>query len=103
MQVFLAGWRVTVLLLALLMASAASADSRVYTMTAGFNLIAGATSNLAGHPTDPRLLPSITPVGEFTTAASGSVGWGVAHRRVRVVRYEEAALVIHISVWATGT
>jgi hypothetical protein len=68
-----AGWRLTVLLLALLAASAASADSQVYTMTGSFNLIAGATGNVVGYPTDPRLLPSMTPVGEFTAGASGSL------------------------------
>ena len=36
-------------------------------------MIAGAIGNVAGYPTDPRLLPVMTPVGEFTANASGSM------------------------------
>jgi len=36
-------------------------------------MIAGATGNIVGYPTDPRLLPSMTPVGEFTANAAGTL------------------------------
>ena len=73
MRISLAGCWLAVLLLTLTAASVVSADSQVYTISGSFNMIAGATGNVVGYPTDPRLLPSMTPVGEFTAGASGSL------------------------------
>jgi hypothetical protein len=70
----LTGSRLSVLLPILLVASGADAATQTYTVTGHFNMIAGATGNIAGFPTDSRLLASMTPVGEFTAAiASGSM------------------------------
>lgn len=65
--------QIAIVLLALLAASGANAASQIYTLSGSFNMIAGATGNLVGYPTDPRLLASMTPVGEFTANASGSL------------------------------
>ena len=73
MRIFLAGCWLALLIRTLTAASAVSADSQMYTLTGSFNMIAGATGNVGGYPTDPRLLPSMTPVGEFTAGASGSL------------------------------
>ena len=69
----LAGSRISVLLAILLVASVADAATQTYSVTGNFNMIAGATGNIAGYPIDPRLLSSMTPVGEFTAIASGSM------------------------------
>jgi len=69
----LTGSRLSILLPILLVASGVDAASQTYTVTGNFNMIAGATGNIAGYPTDPRLLSSMTPVGEFTANASGSM------------------------------
>jgi hypothetical protein len=69
----LTGSGLALALLGLLVASGADAATQTYTMTGDFNMIAGATGNIVGYPTDPRLLPSMTPVGEFTANATGSV------------------------------
>ena len=66
-------WHVAVVLMILPLAGAADADPQAYTLTGTFNMIAGATGNIVGYPTDPRLLASMTPVGEFTSGASGSL------------------------------
>jgi len=68
-----AGCRLAALVLALSSASSVHAASQTYTVTGSFELIAGATGNVVGYPTDPRLLPSMTPVGGFTANASGSL------------------------------
>jgi hypothetical protein len=60
-------------LLILSAAGVAGADSQAYVLTGSFNMIAGATGNIVGYPTDPRLLPVMTPVGEFTAGASGTL------------------------------
>ena len=67
------GHLLAVLVLTLPVSSAAHAAPEMYTLSGTFNMIAGATGNIVGYPTDPRLLPSMTPVGEFTAAASGSL------------------------------
>jgi hypothetical protein len=61
------------LVLMLTVASGAQAASQTYDVTGTFNMIAGATGNIVGYPTDPRLLAAMTPVGEFTANASGSL------------------------------
>jgi len=68
-----AGRLLVLLTLTLSLASAAHAASRTYTLAGSFDLIAGATGNVVGYPTDPRLLPSMTPVGGFTANTAGSL------------------------------
>ena len=69
----LTGSRLVAALLTLLATAGADAASQTYSLTGNFNMIAGATGNIVGYPTDPRLLPSMTPVGEFTANASASM------------------------------
>jgi hypothetical protein len=64
---------VVISLLTLLVASGADATTQTYVISGNYNMIAGATGNISGYPTDSRLLPSMTPVGEFTANASGSM------------------------------
>ena len=73
LRMFSLGIRSFVLLALVVVGSRAGADPQSYTLTGSFNMIAGATGNAVGYPTDPRLLPSMTPVGEFTAAATGSL------------------------------
>jgi hypothetical protein len=73
LRMFSLGIRSFLLLALVMVASRAGADPQVYTLTGSFNMIAGATGNVVGYPVDARLLPSMTPVGEFTAAATGSL------------------------------
>ncbi len=59
--------------LSLPFAVVASGAPITYAVTGDFNLIAGATGNVVGYPTDPRLLSSMTPVGEYTANVSGEL------------------------------
>ena len=54
-----AGSRLTVLLLTLFAASAADAAPQTYDLTGSFNMIAGATGNIVGYPTDPSFDPGV--------------------------------------------
>ncbi len=70
----LRSWLEILVVLAILsIGSLAAAEPHTYTVSGTFNLIAGATGNIPGYPTDPRLLPSMTPVGQLTTGARGSL------------------------------
>jgi hypothetical protein len=65
--------QMTALLVIMASAPAASADPQAYALTGSFNMIAGATGNIVGYPTDPRLLPVMTPVSEYTSGMAGTL------------------------------